>query len=111
MTRVFERSDTLDEITKIWNHFRRAARKIDNWNLGFAQPLEDAINCLVRHDLLTLRSGVHVAVHAREITKLANVDLKNLRPPATKRDRMLRQFLRKLIHSSGKSACRYDASA
>ena len=43
-------------------------------------------------------------MHACEIAKLANIDLKNLRPPATKRDRMFLQFLRELVHHLGKSA-------
>ena len=84
MTRFFERSHALDEITKVWNHFRCAARKIDNWNLGFAQPIEDAINRLARHNLFAFWPRVYMAMHAGQIAKFPDVDLKNLRMPATK---------------------------
>src|SRR5437870_10180518 len=37
-------------------------------------------------------------MHARQVAKLAYVDLQNLRTPAAKRNRVFRQFLRKPIH-------------
>jgi len=39
-----------------------------------------------------------MAMHTGEIANLANIDLKNLEAPPTKRDRILREFLRKPIH-------------
>ena len=39
-----------------------------------------------------------MAMHTGEIANLANIDLKNLGAPPTKRDRILREFLRKPIH-------------
>jgi hypothetical protein len=40
-------------------------------------------------------------MHASEIAKLADVDLKNLGARAAKRDRILREFPRKPIHPLG----------
>jgi hypothetical protein len=39
-----------------------------------------------------------MAMHTGEIANLTNIDLKNLGAPPTKRDRILREFLRKPIH-------------
>jgi len=39
-----------------------------------------------------------MAMHTGEIAKLANIDLKNLGAPPTKRDRILYELLRKPIH-------------
>jgi len=39
-----------------------------------------------------------MAMHTGEIANLANIDLKNLGTPPTKRDRTLRELLHKPIH-------------
>ena len=76
----------LNEITKIGNHLGCAAGKIDNRDFRFGQPIDHAIDRLVGHDFFALRAGVHVAMNARQIAKLADVDLKNLRARATQID-------------------------
>ena len=50
------------------------------------QPIDDPINCLARHDLFALGSGVHMAMHAGEIAKLTHIDLENFSATAAKRD-------------------------
>src|SRR5215468_2573091 len=90
---------SLDKITKIRNHFWRAAGKIDNWDVCLCKPIDDPVDCVARHDLLPLWPRVHVTMHAGEIAKLAHVDLKNFGTSTTQRQRVLHQFLRKPIHS------------
>ena len=79
-------SYTLDEIAKIGNHFRRATGEVNRWNLRLCQPIDDSINCLARHDLFALRPGVHMAMQAGEVAKLAHINLENLGPPTPQRD-------------------------
>src|SRR5437762_13345027 len=93
MARLFECSQALDEIPKIWNHFWRAAGKVDSWNLGLGQPIDDALNRRARHDLLAFRSGVHVTMQASEIAKFADVDLQNFSFAMASRQRVSGQFL------------------
>src|SRR5712691_8735279 len=89
---------SLNEITKIEDHFRRAAGQIDSWNLGFREPIDDPINCVPRHDFLALWPSVHVAMHAGEIAEFAHVDLKNFRTRATKHDVVLSKAFSKSVH-------------
>ena len=88
----------LDEITKIGNHFRRATGEINGANVRLRQPIDDPINCLARHDFLALRSGVHMTMHADQIAKLTNVDLKNLGTRAAKREMTFGNCLGESIH-------------
>src|SRR6266498_646609 len=101
MPRRRERCQALDQIAEVVNHLRRAAGKIDNGNISPGQPIDDAIDRFTRHDFLALRSGVHMAMCAHQVAKLANVDLKDLRASPTQTDRMLPQFLREPIHPFG----------
>src|SRR5262249_26812969 len=89
--------------TEVRNHLGRAAGKIDNWNLSLRQPINDPVYRLPVHNFLPLWLGVHMAMHARQIAKLAYVHLKNFRAATTKRDRVLRQFLCKTVHLSDNS--------
>ena len=89
---------TLDEISKIGNHFRRATGEVNRWNVGIRQPIDDPINCLARHDLFALRPGVHMAMHAGEITKLAYVDLKDFWPTTTKLQTRGAKPIRESVH-------------
>src|SRR5204863_3532405 len=98
MTGRSHRFHLLDKIAKIGNHLRRAASEIDNWDVSVCEPLNDTVDCLAIHDFLSLWAGVHVTMHAGEIAKLAHIDLKNFSTSTTKRDRPLRQLLRKMIH-------------
>ena len=55
------------------------------------------------HDLFALRPGVHMAMHAGEIAKLAHIDLKNVGSRTTKRDRLFGQLVRETVHSRSNS--------
>src|SRR4029077_8617018 len=92
-----QRLHLLDEIAKIRNHFRRAAGKIDCWDIRLSEPTNYPIDGLARHDFLAFRPGVHVTMHARQVAKLAHVYLENFGAPTPKRDGIIRQFLRKAI--------------
>jgi hypothetical protein len=48
-----------------------------------------------------------MAMHAREIAKLAHVNLKNFRSRTTERDRLLAQLLRETVHVKINSNYRY----
>src|SRR4029450_8428995 len=87
-------------MAEIWNHFRRAAGEIDSGSLSLCEPIDDPIYSLMRHDLLALRPGVHMAMHAGEIAKLAHVDLKNFRARPAQRHRVFSQPLRETIHAN-----------
>ena len=67
----------LDEIAEVGNHFRRSTRKIDRWNFGVREPIDDPVDGLTRHDFLPLRPGVHVTMHAGEVAKLSHVHLQH----------------------------------
>src|SRR5947199_8826737 len=84
--RRMQRLYPFNEIAEVRNHFWRTAGKIDSWNLGLGQPIDNAINRCTGHNFFPLRSRVYVAMHASEIAKLANVDLKNLGASTTKGD-------------------------
>src|SRR5262249_45911488 len=89
---------TLYEITKIGDHFRCTTGKVNGWNVCIRQPIDDSIDCFACHDLLALWPGVNMAVHAGEIAKLANVDLKNLRSCTTQPQTVGGQSSGKGIH-------------
>src|SRR6266576_1513654 len=93
MARLCQRFPSLDEITEIWNHLRRAAGKIDGRNLSFPQPIDNTVDRLAPHDFLALWPGIHVAVHTGQVAKIPDVDLKTLRMTASKWDRAPRQLL------------------
>ena len=104
-----ERFQSLDEIFEIGNHFRRAAGQIDRGDIRLRQPIDHAIDRLARHDFLALRPGVHVAMDAGEIAKLADVDLQNLRLRVPQRKRMLGEFARKAVVGRQIHKCRRRA--
>ena len=84
-------------MTEIRNHFRCAAGEIDRRNVGLGQPIDQPVRRLPGHDFLPLRSGVHVAMDAGEVAKLADVDLKDLGLRVAKRQRVLSQFSREAV--------------
>src|SRR5438105_14039069 len=98
MPRRCQRFHALDEIAKIRNHFRRASCEIYDRNVRVRKPIDDPISRLSRHDFLALRPGVHMAMHAGEIAKLAHVDLQDFRAPAAKRERTFGKPLGESIH-------------
>src|SRR6516225_1762673 len=106
-----ERFYSLNEITKVGDHFRRATAKIDGWDVSLCEPDNDVIDCLARHNFLALRAGVHVAMHTGEVAKLAHVHLKNFWPPAAQRNRMLRKLLSETIHLESTATAAVAASA
>ena len=73
-----QRFHSLNEIAKVRNHFWRTARKINSGNIGLGQPFDNPVDCLARHDFLTLWACVHMTMHARQIAKLAHIDLQHL---------------------------------
>src|SRR5439155_3384816 len=79
-------------------YFRRAGGKIDNWNVGLGEPIDNAVNRLARHDFFALRPRVHVAMHAGEIAKLAHVDLKNLRSRTAQLQTFSAESISKAVH-------------
>src|SRR5437667_9355552 len=100
MARGLQFLHSFDEITKIGNQFRRAAGKIDSVNIGPGHPTNDPINCFARHDLFALWPGIHVAMHASEIAKLADIHLKNLRARAAELPAFNHESIGKSIHLS-----------
>ena len=91
-------STCVDEIAKVGNHFRRTAREIDGGNISLGQPIDDPIDGLARHDFSALWPCVHVTMHARQIAKLADVHLKNLRMASTQVYAFRRESFRKPVH-------------
>ena len=87
-----------NQITKIRNHFGRAAGQIDSWNVGPGEPIDDMIDRLAGHDLLALWSCIHVAMNAGEIAQLPHVHLKNLRPRSTQHQTLAGKSFGKTIH-------------
>jgi rSAM/selenodomain-associated transferase 2 len=88
----------LHEIPKVWNHFRRTAREIDDRNIALGQPIHDPINRLPRDDFPPLWPCVHVTMHARQIANLSDVHLKNLRMAPTQVYAFRRESFRKPVH-------------
>src|SRR6202162_3551899 len=88
----------LHDVAKVWNHFRRAAGKIDRWNVALGQPIDDAINRFARHDLFALRPGIHMAMHAGKIAKFTDIDLENLRARAAKHEIVLSESRSESVH-------------
>jgi hypothetical protein len=82
----------LHKIFEVRNHLRRAAGQIDRRNVRLSQPVDEPVDGRPRHDFLPLRSGIHVAMNAGKIAKLADIDLKHLRLRMPQRQIVLRQL-------------------
>src|SRR5258708_2332520 len=83
--------EPLDQIAKIGNHFRRAAGQVHGRNVGVYQPVEDSVDGRARDDFFAFWSGVHVAVNAGEVAKLAHVELEDLGATALESQSVIRQ--------------------
>ncbi len=67
------------EVAEIGDHLRRAAGQVDHGDVGVFEPAEDAVGGFARHDFLALGPGVDVAMRARQVAELADVDLQDAR--------------------------------
>ena len=84
-----ERFQAFDEILEVGNHFWRAAGQIDRRDVGFREPIDHPIDRLSRHEFLSLRSSIHMAVNTSEVTEFADINLQDLRLGMTQRERVL----------------------
>ena len=68
-----------DQLAKVRVHLRRAAGEVGDLNIQFVvmlvDPVEDPAHRVPRHDLGAIRPGLDVAVMAREVAHLAEVQL------------------------------------
>ena len=99
MPRRRQRFQPLHEVAEIGDHLRCAAGEVDRWDVGLRQPINHAVDRLARHDFLSLRPGIHMAMHAGQVTKLAHIDLQDLRLRVSQRQRMLGQPLGETVHA------------
>src|SRR6266567_7021255 len=99
-TRRAQRSYPFDEIAEIRNHFRRTPREIDCRNFRVGEPIDNAINRFARHDFLALWTGIHMAMRASQIAKLADIDLKNFRLCSAQSNSLGSKLVRKTVHEA-----------
>jgi len=62
MTTGRDSPQSIDEISEIRDHLRRASRNIDRGDIGACKPVYDPINCFPGHDLLSSGSCIHMAM-------------------------------------------------
>src|SRR5260370_25379209 len=98
------------EVSKIRDHFRRPAGKIDDGNVSLCQPIDDAVDCFAGHDFFALRAGVHMTMDASKVAKLAHVDLENFRACATQLQTFACQSFGNAIHGIKKRESRANTS-
>ena len=71
--------------------------QVDRRDVRLRQPIDEPIDRRARHDFLPLRPGVHVAMNASEVAKLADVDLEDLSLRVAERQAVLRQLARETV--------------
>jgi hypothetical protein len=77
-TRLRKIANCRNESPKVRNHFRSSSSQVERWNVSPLIPFQNLIDRFTGHDFFPLWSGVHMAVYAGQIAKLACVELKNL---------------------------------
>jgi hypothetical protein len=83
---------------EVRDHLRRAASDIHNRNVRVREPGDDPIDRLTLHDFSALRAGVDVAMIARQVAQLADVDLQNFGLCMAKLNSAFSECLLKTIH-------------
>ena len=72
------RSRAVNEPTKTWVQFGRAAGEIDGRHVGRFQDAQAMLHRFARHRFSTVRPGVNVAMFAGLITEFSDIDLKDV---------------------------------
>ena len=62
------------------------------------EPINHAIDRFAGHDLLALWPGIHMAMDAGEIAKLADINLEDLRPGMAQGEGILSQCFGETVH-------------
>jgi hypothetical protein len=73
-----EHAHPLHEVSEPGVQFGRPARDVDGRNVGPFEDVDTPFHNRPRHDLHPVRTGIDVAMPARLVTLLADIDLKDL---------------------------------
>src|SRR6266566_710886 len=73
------------EVAEIRIKFRGTPSNVEGCDSALIEKGENEIGDLASHLLGTVRSGIHMAMHARLITAIADIELQCVEPPAADR--------------------------